>query len=117
MDYRDPTYSARTLFSDIRVHVDNWRRFHKAARTWPVISIATYVLRFLLIVGCVVLGIWYQVRHDLTKGQSLLIYLAVLLPVIFIWFIVEQLAWNRDLLQKGLSSDRDTWKVSQFPQE
>src|SRR5579872_1060486 len=105
MDYRDPTYSARTLFSGVRVHAENWRRFHKAAGTWPVISIATYLLRFLLIVTAVVLGIWYQVHRDLTKGQGLLFYLAVVLPVIFIWFIVEQLAWNHDLRQKGISSD------------
>jgi hypothetical protein len=72
--------------------------------------------RFFLIVGGVVLGIWYQVHHDLTKGQGLLLYLAVLLPVMFIWFVVERFAWNHELRQKGISSNRDTWKVSQFPQ-
>jgi hypothetical protein len=117
MDYRDPTYSARTLFSDIRVHTENWRRFHEAARTWPTLSIATYVGRFFLIVGGVVLGIWYQVHHDLSKGQGFLVFVAILVPAIFIWFIVEQFAWNYDLRQKRLSSDRDTWKVSQFPQD
>ncbi|MGA2377665.1 MAG: hypothetical protein ABSF72_19310 [Candidatus Sulfotelmatobacter sp.] len=117
MAYWDPFYPARTLFSDIRAHLANWRRFKRATRTWPTISIATYVMRFFLIVGGVVLGIWYQVRHDLTKGQGLLIYLAVLLPVVFIWFVVEHVAWNFDLRRKGISSDRDIWKIRQFPQE
>ncbi|MGC2790887.1 MAG: hypothetical protein WA899_02605, partial [Candidatus Sulfotelmatobacter sp.] len=71
MAYWDPFYPLRTLSSDIRAHVENWRRFKRAAKTWPAISIATYVMRFFLIVAGVVLGIWYQVRHDLTKGQGL----------------------------------------------
>jgi len=117
MAYWDPLYPARTLVADIRTHVTNWRRFKKATRTWPVISITAYVLRFFLIITGVILAIWYEARHDLTKGQSSLVYLAVLLPVILTWFIAEQIAWNRDLRQKGIGSDRDIWKVSQFPQE
>ncbi|MFZ0300043.1 MAG: hypothetical protein WAM13_16945 [Candidatus Sulfotelmatobacter sp.] len=117
MAYWDPFYPVRTLISDVRTHSENWRRFKRATGAWPAISIATYIMRFLLIVGGVVLGIWYQVRHDLTKGQGFLIYLAVLLPVVFIWFIVEHIAWNHDLRRKGISSRPDIWKISQFPQE
>jgi hypothetical protein len=117
MEYRDPIYPARTLFSDVRVHADNWRRFHKAARTWPIISITTYFARFFLMIGGIILSIWYEVHHDLSKGQGFLILAAVLVPAIFIWFTVEQFAWNYDLRQKGISSSRDTWKVSQFPQD
>jgi hypothetical protein len=116
MEYRDPTYSARTLFSDFRVHAENWRRFRKATGTWPVISIVAYVGRFFLIVAGVILAIWYGALHDLTKGRSFLLFLAVLVPVILVWFVVENVAWNYELRHKGISSSSDIWKVSQFPE-
>jgi membrane protein YdbS with pleckstrin-like domain len=112
----DPIYPARTLVADIRAHVANWRKFEKAARTWPVISITTYVGRFFLIVSSAIVAIWYEESHNLTKGQGFLIFLLVIVPVVFVWFIVEHIAWNYDLRQKGISSSRDIWKVSQFPQ-
>lgn len=92
MAYWDPFYPTRTLYSDVRAHTENWRRFKNATTKWPVISITTYVGRFFLILGGVVLGIWYEVHHDLTKGQAFLVCLVVLLPAILIWFAVEHVA-------------------------
>jgi len=106
-----------TLIPDIRVHVANWAQFKKAANTWPILSIVTYVTRFIIMVGGVIAGVVYSIRHDLTKGQGFLVCLAGLLPVVFGWFILERIAWNHDLRQKGISSDREVWSVTQFPQE
>jgi len=117
MDYRDPSYSVRTLTADVRTHLANWRLYKKAAKIWPIISITTYVARFFLIIFGILVVIWCEVHKGLTKGEGFLALLVLVLPAIFAWMIVEQFAWNHDLRQKGISSDHDVWKVSQFPQE
>jgi hypothetical protein len=108
---------APTLIPDIRAHVANWSQFKKVAKSWPLLSIATFITRFIIMIGGVVAGLAYSVRHDLTKGQGFLVCLAALLPVLFVWLVVERVAWNHDLRQKGISSERDVWSVTQFPQE
>ena len=113
----DPTYPARSLGADVRSHFINWRRFKTATKCWPIISITTYLGRFFLIIGSVVVAIWYSGTHDLTKGQDFLVFLFVLVPAVLAWFFVEHIAWNYDLRKTGISSSRDIWKVSQFPQE
>jgi hypothetical protein len=113
----DLFYPVRTLVADIRNHAANYRRFRRVTKAWPVISIATYIGRFFLIIGGIILGIGYEVRHDFTKGQSSLFCLVVIVPAVLVWFIVETAAWNHDLRQKGIGSRSDIWKVSQFPQD
>jgi hypothetical protein len=68
-------------------------------------------------IGGVISVLRYVEHHDLTKGQGSLICLAILVPVLFAWFIVERAAWNRDLRLKGISSGREFWSVTQFPPE
>jgi hypothetical protein len=109
--------SSPTLIPDVRAHVGNWRRFEKATGVWPVLSIAAYATRYFLMIVGVSCAVWYAERRNLTKGQGLLVCLAALVPVLFGLFILERVAWNHELRQKGISSDRDVWSVSQFPQE
>jgi hypothetical protein len=106
-----------TLVPDIRAHIRNWVQFKKTANAWPILSITTYVMRYTILVSGVIFVLWYTVRRDLTKGQGFLILLAVVLPVLFMWFMVERAAWNRDLRRKGISRDPEIWGVTQFPQE
>ena len=107
---------APTLIPDIRIHVENWRQFRKVSGAWPALSIKGYATRFAIMIGGVITVLVYAGRHDWTKGRGFMVCLAVLLPVLFGWFIVERAAWNRDLQRKGISSDTEVWSVTQFPQ-
>jgi hypothetical protein len=46
--------SKPVLIPDIRKHVTNWRRFRRLTGAWPILSIATYLLRFVIITAGVV---------------------------------------------------------------
>jgi hypothetical protein len=106
------------LIPDIRAHVTNWRRFRKLTGAWPVLSVGTYLLRFVIIVAGVVAALWYGVaRHGWTNDQYVLLSFLVLIPILFCWFRVERMAWNRELREKGIASPRDVWGVTQFPEE
>lgn len=106
-----------TVIPDIRIHLENWREFNKVTRSWPVLSIAAYAMRFVIMIGGVVFALWYAIHHDLTKGQGALIGLVVSLPALFGWFLVERAAWNHNLRQRGISSPQEIWSVTQFPQK
>lgn len=107
-----------TLIPDIRSHLAVWRRFQQETRVLPVLSIATYFLRFVLMAAGVVGVLWYGVaNHGWSKGQGLLAALLVLVPALIGWLIVERSAWNYDLRRHGLSSEEDRWDVNQFPSQ
>jgi uncharacterized membrane protein len=107
-----------TLIPDVRAHLANWRQFHKATKTWPILSIATFLLRFVIMVSGIIASLWYGVaRENWTKDEYLLISLAVIIPVLFTWFLLERLAWNYDLHRKGISSNSDVWSINQFPRK
>jgi hypothetical protein len=119
-DYRQNRYvaSTPTLIPDIRAHVANWRQFRRATGIWPVLSVATFLTRFLIMIAGVVAALWYGVaRHGWTRGQYYLTSFAVLIPTLFFWFILERIAWNHDLRSKGVASDSDIWGVDQFPEK
>jgi hypothetical protein len=119
-DYGQNRYvcSAPSVIPDIRAHVANWRQFRRATSTWPILSIGTFHMRFFLMIASVVGALWYGVaRHGWTKNQYFLTSFAVLIPILFLWFIVERVAWNHELRRKGIASDSDVWGVDQFPQK
>jgi hypothetical protein len=109
--------STPTIIPDIRAHVANWRQFRRATSTWPFLSIATFLMRFLIIISGTIAALWYADHHDWTKNGTFLALFAVVLPVAFLWFILERAAWNHDLRQKGIASNSDVWGVDQFPQK
>jgi len=104
------------LVPDLRDHVANWSRFKKKTGGWPALSITTYVMRFMLMIGGLISASWYGAFH-LSKTQVGVTCLVVLLFVFIVWSIVERSAWNRDLRRTGISSDQDIWGVTQFPHE
>jgi uncharacterized membrane protein len=66
----------------------------------------------------IIASLWYGVaRENWTKDEYLLISLAVIIPVLFTWFLLERLAWNYDLHRKGISSNSDVWSINQFPRK
>lgn len=117
-DYGQGRYvcSTPTIIPDIRAHIANWRRFQRATKAWPVLSIVAFLTRFAIVFAGIIVALWYGVaRHGWTQGEYYLISCVVLLPILFLWFLVERVAWNLDLRKKGIASDSDIWGVNQFP--
>jgi hypothetical protein len=117
-DYSQNRYVASnpTLIPDVRAHLANWRRFQKATKTWPVLSIATFLLRFVIIVAAVIALLWYGDRQAWTKNEYLLTSFG-LLPIALLWFLLERVAWNHDLRRKGIASNSEVWGIDQFPRK
>jgi hypothetical protein len=116
MKYLDRIRPPRRSIPGVRSHIEVWRRFKNATGTWPIISITTYALRFILLVAGMAVIIWYgDVIHGWTRHQVGLALAALLAPVIYVWFIVERTAWNHDLRKAGLSSEQNVWSTDQFP--
>jgi len=115
MTYSDG-WRGQTPIPDVRSHVANWSHFKHRTGVWPVLSITTYIMRYIIMIVGVLFAIRFAIQHNLTKDQGL-IPLAAVTPIIYIWFFVERAAWNRDLRQKGVSLKDETWDTKQFPQK
>jgi hypothetical protein len=90
--------SKPVLIPDIRNHVTNWPRFRRLTGAWPILSIATYLLRFVIIMAGMFAALWYGVaRHGWTKEQYFLLSFLALIPILFCWFLVERMAWDVSL--------------------
>jgi hypothetical protein len=117
MTYWDGQRRARTFVPDVRSHLAMWRRFREKTGVWPLLSITTYLLRFILMGAGVVAIVWYgNANHGWTRGQGALAALLLMVPILFLWFIVERVAWNHDLCETGVSSEKDVWGTDQFPE-
>ena len=117
-DYGQNRYvcSTPTVIPDIRAHIANWDRYHRATGIWPALSIITFLMRFILLIGTIIFAIWYGVAgHSWTKDDYWLFALGVALPLIFLWYLVERTAWNYDLRKRQLASNSDIWGLDQFP--
>ena len=83
-----------------------------------MLSMAMFLLRFVLIAAGAVGGVWYGLAgHHWTGTRYYVTLFAVGLPVLFIWSILERKVWNYDLRRNGLASEGDIWGVTQFPEE
>jgi len=74
-------------------------------------------MRFVIIVSCVIAVLWYGVYHDWDKNHIFLVYFAIVIPVIFLWYLLERMAWNHDLRRKRISTDSEVWGLTQFPEK
>lgn len=117
-DYSQNRYvsSAFTVIPDIRAHAANWQQFRRLTGTWPILSIFTFLIRFVLITAIATFCVWYGLaRHGWTGNQYYLMAIGIGIPLTGLWFIAERCAWNHDLRRKGLTSNSDVWGVDQFP--
>jgi ABC-type uncharacterized transport system permease subunit len=103
LNYWDRGRPLRTFHA----HAAVWRRLKNQTGSWPVLSIATYALRFILLLARMVTIVWCgDVIHGWTRHQVGLAFAIILAPVVFIWFIIERMAWNHDLRKAGVSSEK-----------
>lgn len=118
MNYLDGLRAPRSFISDVRSHAALWRRFNDKTGTWPILSITTYAVRFILLITGMVAIVWYgNVMHGWTRHQGGLALVLIVAPVLFAWFIIERMAWNHDLHKAGVSSEKDVWSTDQFPEK
>lgn len=115
MNYWDRLRPPRKFIS---AHPTIWRRFKDQTGSWPVLSITTYALRFILLLAGMGAIIWYgDVIRGWTRHQVGLAFALILAPVLYVWFIIERIAWNHDLRKAGVSSERDVWETDKFPEK
>jgi hypothetical protein len=117
MTYWDGVRAPRSFIPDVRSHLALWRRFNEQAGTWPILSIATYVLRPMVLAAEIIVLVWYSKNHGWRRSQNGVAVLLILFPILLIWFIIERIAWNHDLRRNGLSSENDVWAIDQFPEK
>lgn len=104
-----------TPIAEARSHFAKWEQFKQCAEVWPKLSIATYFVRFVILIGGIISAVRYAAWHNLTKDQGLIYLLAVLVPFVIIWLFVERAVWNYELREHGISSDAEVWDTDQFP--
>jgi hypothetical protein len=109
-DYRQQRHvcSKPSLIPRLRAYRANWRLFHKATGTWPLLSMAAFIYRYLLaIIALITFLKFTTARHGL-KGVFFYRFV-VLIFVVAVWFLVERVAWSYDLRQKKIAPDSDIW--------
>jgi hypothetical protein len=110
MNHRNALRSPRTLTAPFRSHVTLWRRYKNRIGSWPILSMATYALRYILLllaVGAIIL--YGNLIHGWTRHQIGFAFAVILGPVLYAWFIIERIAWNQDLRKAGILSEMDLW--------
>jgi len=91
--------------------------YRRRTGEWPVLSIALYAGRLLLMLAGISFLFWYGRIHSTTFTRTTLYFLLATLPVALGWSVAESLAWNHDLRRKGLLSGQMIMGVRQMPPE
>lgn len=82
---------------------------------WPLLTVACYVGRFLLLLGLIAFLVWYGGQHSASPNRVTLYALIGFVPVIFVWNVLETLAWNFELRRKGLIGQGIYLGLTQIP--
>jgi hypothetical protein len=100
---------------DVRTRKAAFREFKCLTGQWPVLSAALYVGRFVLMFVLISILFWYGRLHAENVNRVTMYALIGFLPVIFIWNILETLAWNHELRRKNLISRGMYLGLTQLP--
>jgi hypothetical protein len=73
-----------------------------------------FLLRFPIMISVMTLIMVYSEEHGWGLASFILAF--GLLLALISWFLVERIAWNHDLRGSGLSNGKDSWNVTQFPE-
>ena len=110
MNHRNALRSPRMLTAPVRSHVALWRRYKDRTGSWPILSMATYALRFILLLVGMGAIIWYgDLIHGWGRHRVGFAIAVILGPVLYVWFIIERMAWKQDLRKAGTLSEMDLW--------
>ena len=91
--------------------------YKRRTGAWPVLSMALYFGRFVLMLAGVSFLFWYGRSHAESQVRTTIYFLLATLPVALAWSVTESVAWNRDLRRQGLIPPRTILGVRQLPPE
>lgn len=104
-----------TSVVDIPKRGEIYRRFKALTGTWPVYSVVFYAGRFVLMLGIISFLFWYGHFHSTEANRITLYALIGMLPVIFLWNVLEIFVWNYELRRRGLIAGRTYLSLRQIP--
>lgn len=82
---------------------------------WPLLTAVLYAGRFLLMFGLIVFLLWYGRQHSASANRVTLYSLIGFVPLIFVWNVLETLAWNFELRRKGMIGQGIYLGLTQIP--
>jgi hypothetical protein len=108
------TWPGKTILN-VRKRSAAFKTYKCLTGVWPVLTAALYAGRFLLMFILISALFWYGRQHSSNVNRVTLYALVGFLPVIFVWNILETLAWNYDLRRKGLIPRGTYLGLTQIP--
>jgi hypothetical protein len=92
-----------------------FKEYRQRTGAWPVLSIAVYAARFVLMFAAISFVFWYGQLHAESNKKVAIGFLLLALPGIFLWTALETFVWNYDLRRKQLTSPGTYLTTKQFP--
>jgi hypothetical protein len=92
-----------------------FKEYKQRTGEWPVLSIAVYAARFILMFAAISFIFWYGQAHAESNKKVAIGFLLLALPGIFLWTALETVVWNYDLRRKQLTSPGTYLTTKQFP--
>lgn len=92
-----------------------FREYKRRTGNWPVLSMAAYFGRFVLMLAAISFLFWYGRLHPANVNRITIYFFAAFLAGIFIWNVLESLAWNYDLRRKKLTEPGSFLSPRQMP--
>lgn len=108
------TWPGKTIL-DVRKRSAAFRTYKCLTGIWPVLTAALYAGRYVLMLTLFSVLFWYGRHHTANVNRVTLYALVGFLPVIFVWNILETLAWNYELRRKGLIPRGTYLGLTQIP--
>lgn len=103
------------IILNVRKRSAAFRNYKCLTGVWPALTAALYAARYLLWAGLVAFLLWYGRQHHANVNRVTFYALVGFLPVIFVWNVLETLAWNYDLRRKGLIPRGTYLGLTQIP--
>lgn len=91
--------------------------YKRRTGAWPMLSMAAYYGRYLLMFGGLSWLFWFGRSHPEEMRRVTLYFFGAFLIIIFLWNLIESLAWNYDLRRNRLASVGTFYGARQFPRK
>lgn len=103
------------MILNVRKRSAAFRTYKCLTGVWPALTTALYAGRYALVAGLIAALLWYGRMHAAKANRVTFYALLAFLPVIFVWNVLETLAWNYDLRRKGLIPRGTYLGLTQIP--